>query len=69
MIKMQIFVCHTSIKFKHLDKPPSLFADIVDVDVGLPSLLHDSSSCVLGMLWKARLRKNFIEFATLLCAF
>ena len=49
MIKMQFF-CHTSIEFKHLDKPPSLFADIVDVDVGLPSLLHDSSSCVLGML-------------------
>ena len=44
-------------------------ADIVDVDVGLPSLLHDSSSCVLGMLWRARLRKNSIELATLLCAF
>ena len=50
LIKTQIFVWQTSIEFKHLDKPPSLFADVVDVDVGLPSLLHDSSSCVLGML-------------------
>ena len=69
MIKTQIFVWQTSIEFKHLDKPPSLFADVVDVDVRLPGLLHDSSSCVLGMLWKARVRKNSIDFATLLCAF
>ena len=48
--KDAIFFCQTSIELKHLDKPPSLFADIVDVDVGLPGLLHDSSSCVLGML-------------------
>ena len=48
--KDAIFFCQTSIELKHLDKPPSLFADIVDVDVGLPGLLHDSSSCVLRML-------------------
>ena len=36
----------------HLDKASPLLAHIVDVNVRLAALFHDSPPCVLGMLRK-----------------